>query len=115
MKRNELRKLNRMELLEMLLTQTQEMEQLRAELAEARRQLADREIRIQEAGNIAQAALEINGVMQAAQAAAQQYLDNVALIKAETERKCYEMLRSAMEQAQKMQHLPNPSDVEGLE
>jgi len=112
MKKTELRKLSRIELLEMLLTQTQEMEQLRAELADARRQLANREIRMQEVGNIAQAALEINGVMEAAQAAAQQYLENVARLKAETERKCYEMLHSAMEQAQVLQHLPDSPELD---
>ena len=47
------------------------------ELAEARQQLEERRIMTEEAGSIAEAALRINRVFEAAQAAADQYLENI--------------------------------------
>ncbi len=79
----DLKKLTRMELLELLLEQTKENEQLRSELAEAKTALEDKNILIENAGSIARAALELNGVFEAAQAAADQYLQNIKRISVE--------------------------------
>ena len=84
----ELKRLSRTELLELLLEQTRERERLEQRLEEAERQLADRQIRLEKAGDIAHAALEINGVMEAAQAAARQYLHNVEKLEKETRQRC---------------------------
>ena len=73
----DLKRLRRGELLEMLIAQSKRMEQMQEELDAARTALASREILLQEAGSIAEASLRINGVFEAAQAAAQQYLENV--------------------------------------
>lgn len=73
----EIRRLRRVDLLEMLVAQGRELERTRTELAEARAQLAQREIAVAECGSIAEAALKLNGVFEAAQAAADQYLQNV--------------------------------------
>ena len=75
----ELRKLSRRDLLELLIAQGRERDALQAELEKARAALQDRELRLAQAGSIAEAALQLNGVFEAAQAAAQQYLDNVRL------------------------------------
>lgn len=91
----ELKRLGRTELLELLLEQTRERERLEQKLEEAERKLADRQLQIDEAGDIAHAVLKINGVMEAAQAAAQQYLDNAARIERQTRHKCNEMLIKA--------------------
>ena len=69
--KKELGKLRRAELLELLLEQTKETERLEKELAGAKEQLRCREIRLNEAGSIAEAALQINDVFVAAQAAAE--------------------------------------------
>lgn len=74
---NELKKLSRSDLLQMLIEQVKENDRLKAELKERDRLLRDRQIKIQECGSIAEAALKLNGVFEAAQAAAQQYIDNV--------------------------------------
>lgn len=74
---NELKKLSRSDLLQMLIEQVKENDRLKAELEEKDRLLRDRQIKIQECGSIAEAALKLNGVFEAAQAAAQQYIDNV--------------------------------------
>lgn len=72
----QLKKLNRRELLEMLISQTRRVEMLEKQLAEAERQLQDKNLVISEAGTLADAVVKLNGVMEAAQNAAQQYLDN---------------------------------------
>lgn len=77
MTEKELHKLKRGELLEMMLAQSREIDALRARVSELEEKLADREIRIRESGSIAEAALKINGIFEAAQAAADQYLENV--------------------------------------
>lgn len=76
----DLRRLSRVELLEILVEQGREIDRLRAELAEAEQQLADRQIVLSEAGSIAEAALQLNGIFEAAQAASQQYIDSVAAL-----------------------------------
>lgn len=70
-----LKRLNRKELLEMLVEQGREVERLQRELDEAQQKLSDREIRIQKAGTLAEAAFSLNGVYEAVEAAAKQYLD----------------------------------------
>lgn len=77
MTEKELRRLSRMDLLEMLLEQSREVERLQKELETVRKQLEDRRIMEQEAGSIAEAALRLNKVFEAAQQAADQYLENI--------------------------------------
>lgn len=84
----ELKKLSRMELLEMLLLQTREVERLQEELELARDQLNRRELEFSQAGNIAEAALQVSGVFEAAQQAADQYLENVRALEAGTMDRC---------------------------
>ena len=73
----ELRKLSRADLLELLLKERQDNERLCAELKRVNEQLADKNIQIEQSGSIAEAALRLNGVFEAAEAAAQQYLENM--------------------------------------
>lgn len=73
----EMKKLSRTDLLRMLIDQGEEMKVLKEELEKAKAEISEREIKMTEAGSIAEAALKINGVFEAAQAASQQYLENV--------------------------------------
>lgn len=73
----DLKKLSRAELLEMLVAESRENERLRAQNETLQRQLNDRAIAVGEAGSIAEASLRLNGVFEAAQAAAEQYLENL--------------------------------------
>ena len=75
----ELRKLSRRELLEMLIVQTRKVETLEKQLAEANRQLNDKKIVIENSGSLADAVLQLNGVFEAAQKAAEQYLENIRM------------------------------------
>ena len=93
----ELRRLSRRELLEMLIAQTAENEQLKTRLEQAEAQLRDRRIAIDKAGSLAEAALSLNGVFQAAEAAAQQYLENIQRISGQQDELC----RALKEKAEK--------------
>lgn len=75
----ELPRMNRKELLELLVAQSKENERLRARLEEAEQQLAQRRLMIAQAGSIAEAALQINQVFEAAQNAADQYIENIKM------------------------------------
>ena len=77
MTNKELKKLTRTELLELLLAQTERADNLEKEIEELRKKLSEREIAIQNSGSIAEAALKINDIFNAAQAAADQYLENI--------------------------------------
>ncbi|MFR7451689.1 MAG: hypothetical protein ACLUUL_06230 [Gemmiger sp.] len=73
----ELKHLNRAELLELLLAQTEENERLKQQLQDARAQLEDRRLLMEECGTMAEAALKLNGVFDAVDKAVRQYLENV--------------------------------------
>lgn len=79
--RSMLKKLSRQDLLEMLIESEKYVKQLEKELEETKKQLEDRRIRIEKSGSIAEAALKLNGIFEAAQAAADQYLENLGVPK----------------------------------
>ena len=123
----QIQRLKRGELLEILIESSRENEKLRgqvdslnSEIAGLNGKLSDRKIRLDKAGNLAEAALALNGVFDVAQAAAQQYLDNLqelcereeencvrkekqveALVErllADTNKKCSDMTKAAEEE-----------------
>ena len=73
----ELKKLSRKELLEMLVIQTRISEQLEKRVKKLEEQLEDKRIKIENAGNLAEAALKLSGVFEAAQTAAEIYLESI--------------------------------------
>lgn len=77
MDEKDLRKLNRAELLEMLIDAYKEVDALKAELAEKDEKLQQRELIMENAGSLAEASLQLNGVFTAAQAAVDQYVSAV--------------------------------------
>ena len=80
MTEKELQRLNRREILEILITQMEKNEHLQQQLDEALAKLSSKQIVIQNAGSIADASLQLNGVFESAQAAAEQYLENIKRI-----------------------------------
>lgn len=99
---NDLKKLNRTELLELLVEQSKKIDQLQAQLDEANRKLADRQIEIDKAGSIAEASLRLNGVFQAAEEAAAQYLENIQRLSGEQEKVCARMEEESKKKARAM-------------
>lgn len=99
----ELQKLKRVEVLEILVEQGKEIDRLHSEVEALKKQLADREIRLESAGNIAEASLQINGVFEAAQSAAQQYLENIQRLSDRQESVCADMEQRTKEACETME------------
>ena len=79
----QLRKLNRAELLELLLEQSKEIDRLESELEETQAALRERNLKIENCGSIADAAAEVNSLFRIAQKTADMYLVNVQRLCAE--------------------------------
>ena len=98
----ELRRMHRAELIEIIYALKQSEDQLKAQNAALTAQLQDRQLRLANAGSIAEAALSLNGVFDAAQAAADQYLQAVRTSAAETQAQKEQILADAERQAQEI-------------
>lgn len=72
-----LRRLSRAQLLDLLIEQSREKEALEKRVEELEAELASRRIDVEEAGNLAKAALKLNHIFEDAQKAADQYLLNI--------------------------------------
>ena len=99
---DQLRKLNRSDLLELLIAQGKEMEALRKQMRQAQEQLTSRRIHLDEAGSIADASLRLNGVFEAAQAAADLYLESIRAQCRENEERCAAMESDSRERAKEL-------------
>lgn len=75
----ELKHLRRGELLELLVAQGKRINELEQELEAAHQELERREIAVQSSGTMAEAALRLNGVFEAIDAAAEQYMENLKM------------------------------------
>ena len=82
-----IKKLKRIDLLEILLAQSKRIDELEEELAETKRQLLNKKIRIRETGTLAEASLQLNHIFEDADAAARQYLHNIRRLNRMAERK----------------------------
>ena len=100
MTERDLKKLSREELLELLIAQGRELETCRKKLSEAEEKLASRTIAIDNAGSIAEAALQLNGVFEAAQRACSQYTDNIRLLSSRQESVCQKMEKESQARAE---------------
>lgn len=109
MTEKEMKSLSRADLLELLIQESKKVQALEAQLAEVTAKLESRELTINNAGSIAEAALQINDVFAAAQAASAQYLENIAALSqrqetvcAQMERECQEKVDAQLAQTQKL-------------
>ena len=98
MNNHDLKKLNRVELLQMLIDQMKENEGLLAENKRLAQMLDDRRMDLKNCGSIAEAALELNGVFQAADAAAKEYVANARAASESAEK----MLKTARTKAKEI-------------
>lgn len=98
----DLRKLSRLDLLELLIEQRMELIDVKERLQAAEEKLQSREIIINEAGSIAEAALQLNDVFTSTELACKQYLDNVQIICERQKRTSNYRLQKAREQAEQI-------------
>lgn len=103
MTEKELKKLSRTDLLAMLLNRTRENERLQTEIAALEEKLSSRMITIDNAGSLAEACLQLNGVFDAAQNAAAQYIGNIQALSERQESICAKMQAEAEEKCKRME------------
>ena len=72
-----LEKLKKKELLEIMLAQGEEIDALRARVAELETKLESRELEFQKIGSIAEASLQVTDIFREAEKAAAIYLENI--------------------------------------
>lgn len=103
MTEKELRKLNRYQLLELLVVQTERADKLQARLEAMESQISQQYLQAFSLGSIAEASLQLNGVFEAAQKAADAYIaaaqKKAAEIEAEAQEKANAMIAQAYEYA----------------
>lgn len=99
MTEKELRRLGRGDLLNLLLEQSRENQRLREQLQAAQDALADKAICINQAGSIAEASLQLNGVFQAAERACQQYTENIVRLSQHQQVICAQREKESQEKA----------------
>ncbi|MGN1006562.1 MAG: hypothetical protein ACI4O8_08610, partial [Aristaeellaceae bacterium] len=117
----DVKKLNRAELLEVLIERTRENEELRAQLdaanaalEDARRQLAERSAEtpaeeraeecrgVQRPGNLAEEAMRVSGILEAAQKSAAYYLRNIERMHAEQQQNCARIESESRDEAARL-------------
>lgn len=100
----ELKRMNRAELLEILVELSKQNESLVQQNEKLSQRLEEKQITLNEAGSIAEAALQLNNVFADAQAAADQYLWNIQNMQAtvdETQSLAEQKAKSIVEEAEK--------------
>ena len=98
----QLRKASRLDLLQILLEQRRENESLRQQIAELEQQLLKRQITIDQAGTLAEAALKLSGIFDAAESACQYYSENIRSLSGRQEEICRTMERETREKCDRM-------------
>lgn len=96
MTEKELKKLNRYQLLELLLAQTERADSLEQKVEQLQAQLDERELRFARLGSIAEASVCVCGVFEAAQKAADLYLESA-------KKQADELLSNARRQAEELE------------
>ena len=96
----EFKRLSRAQLIDIIYQLQLQIDKLNEEKQELESELKDKRLRLQSAGNIADAALEINNCFRSAQNAAEQYLNEIKAIREETEAERQRILSQARTEAE---------------
>lgn len=95
----EFKRLSRPQLIEIIYQLQVQQEELIAENQKLKDALADKQIWMREANNLAEAVLSINNVMQSAQDAAEQYLAEIRRMHAEVMQECRDVRENTNQEA----------------
>lgn len=96
----EFKRLSRSQLIDVIYQLQLQLDQVTAKNQELEQQLADKRLRLQNAGNIAEAALAMNDCFLSAQNAAEQYLNEIQTIRDEAEAQRQQILAQAQAEAE---------------
>lgn len=101
MTEKELRKLNRYQLLELLVIQTRRADQLQEQLEKTKAEFVNQDYQISQLGSLAEVSLQLSGIFDSAQAAADLYLESA-------KKQAAEIISNAEKRAQDiLQHAEN--------
>ena len=95
----EFKRLTRAQLIDVIYQLQLQIDKLSEQNSELESELADKRIRLSNAGNIAEASLEINRCFQTAQNAADQYLAEIRILRDEAKAEKQRILDGAREEA----------------
>ena len=98
----QLRKASRSELLKMLQQCRQENDDLRQQLEQTRSQLQSRQLVVDQSGTLADAALKLSGIFEAAESACQYYTENIRTLSGRQEEICRKMEQESREKCDRM-------------
>lgn len=98
----EFKRLSRYQLIEIIYQLQLKQQELSADNERLSNALEDKRLRISKAGNIAEAALDIHNVMQSAQEAASAYLEEIRIMREETNEECQRLLEEARAEAERI-------------
>ena len=96
----EFKRLSRAQLIDIIYQLQLQIDKLNEEKQALENELEDKRLRLQSAGNIAEAALEINDCFRSAQNAAEQYLNEIKAIREETDTERQRILKEAKSEAE---------------
>lgn len=106
MTEKELKKLNRYQLLELLIIQTERADKLEKKLEEMQEKLDSREVQLTVMGSIAEASMQLSGVFEAAQNAADMYVnaakERAVQIEKEAVQRAEAILGAALQRAENL-------------
>ena len=95
----EFKRLNRAQLIDIIYQLQLQIDTLTEKNQALEQALADKRLRLSNAGNIADAALEMNNCFRSAQDAAEQYLNEIKTLREEAEAECQRILAQAQAEA----------------
>lgn len=96
----EFKRLNRAQLIDIIYQFQLQIDELTKQNQELQREVADKRLRLSNAGNIADAALEINDCFRTAQNAAEQYLNEIKIMREDTIAERQRILKKAQAEAE---------------
>ena len=98
----QLRKASRADLLKLLLEEKKSNEALREDLRQMQLQLESRRLQMNQAGSLAEAALKLSGIFDAAESACQYYTENIRALSGRQEEICRKMEQETREKCDRM-------------
>lgn len=102
MTERQLRKASRLDLLRLLLEERKETEALQQQISQMEEQLQQRQIFIDQSGTLAEAALKLSGIFDAAETACQYYTENIRNLSGRQEEICRKMEQETREKCDRM-------------
>lgn len=102
MAEREVKRLSKYEMQEIILAQDKEIEELKNLLDIKEKLLEDRTIRLLESGSIAEAALKLNGIFEAADAAVKNYVESIEALRVRQEEICAKREEESVRKAEEI-------------